>query len=217
MVVYAEFEIRADGFRIGRAFRRLPGVEVTLERIVPTDESVIPFMWVRGADAGDVVRVTKDEQAVEQITIVSRETSGSTLYRVVWNRAFRDTVVGIAEANMTLLSGRGTADAWWFEFRAANRRPISEFQDSLRANDVPIALHRLHEVEGGQERTLGHLTDPQIEALRLAFDRGYFDEPRAVTMESLAEELGITRQAFSGRLRRGFRALLLETLDGATA
>jgi predicted ester cyclase len=47
MVVYAEFEIPADGFRIGRAFRQLPDVEVELERVVPTGDSVIPFIWFK--------------------------------------------------------------------------------------------------------------------------------------------------------------------------
>ncbi len=41
MVVYAEYEIPADAFRIGRAFGQLPDVEVELERIVPTGPDIV--------------------------------------------------------------------------------------------------------------------------------------------------------------------------------
>ncbi|AEH36174.1 helix-turn-helix domain-containing protein [Halopiger xanaduensis] len=48
----------------------------------------------------------------------------------------------------------------------------------------------------------------QLEALELAYERGYFDEPRRATLEDLAAGVGITRQSLAGRLRRGHRNLL---------
>lgn len=217
MVVYAEYKIPADGFRIGRAFRRLSDVEVELEQVVPTGDAVIPYIWVQGADPSDVVRVTQEEQAVEQINILSREVDSSVLYRVVWNRNFRDTAVNIAEANIALLSGRGTSDAWRFEFRASNKQPFSDFQEDLQADGIPVTLIKLYEVGASHEHALSHLTDSQLEALRLALKRGYFNEPRGSSLDELAAEVGITRQAFGGRLRRGLRTLLTEEFADATA
>lgn len=217
MVVYAEYKIPADGFRIGRAFRQLSDVEVELERIVPTGDAVIPYVWVHGADPSDVVRVTQEEQAVEQINVLSRETDSSVLYRVVWNRDFRDTAVGIAEANIALLSGSGTADAWRFEFRASNKQPLSNFQEDLQADGIRATLIKLYEMGASHDRALSHLTSAQLEALGLALKRGYFNEPRGSSLDALAAEVGITRQAFGGRLRRGIRTLLAEELADATA
>jgi len=50
-------------------------------------------------------------------------------------------------------------------------------------------------------------TDPveyaaQQEALSLAFDRGYFEIPRRVTLVELGDEVGVSDQALSERLRR---------------
>jgi predicted DNA binding protein len=118
---------------------------------------------------------------------------------------------------MALLSGIGTSAAWWFEFRAPNNQPISDFQEYLQANGVPVTLTRLYEVGTGQEGSLSRLTDSQSEALRLAFDNGYFNEPRENSLETLAEEVGITRQAFAGRLRRGLHTLLAEEFTDGTA
>jgi predicted DNA binding protein len=56
------------------------------------------------------------------------------------------------------------------------------------------------------------LTDTQREALVLAYERGYFDSPRESSLEAVAEELGITQQSLSSRLRRGHRRLIENTL-----
>jgi predicted DNA binding protein len=47
------------------------------------------------------------------------------------------------------------------------------------------------------------LTARQRETLRLAHERGYFEIPREVTLDDLADELGVSNQAVSERLRRG--------------
>ena len=52
------------------------------------------------------------------------------------------------------------------------------------------------------------LTDEQRETLLLAYDRGYFTEPRETSLEELAAELDISPTAVAGRLKRGMRALV---------
>jgi Predicted DNA binding protein len=56
------------------------------------------------------------------------------------------------------------------------------------------------------------LTDTQREALVLAYERGYFNSPRESSLEAIGEELGITQQSLSSRLRRGHRRLIENTL-----
>jgi predicted DNA binding protein len=213
MVVYAELEVPADGFRIGQAFGRLPAVRIVLDRIVPDGESVVPYIWVSEADSSEVLRVTREEHAVEEITVLSEETEGSTLYRVVWNRQFRDTIVQFSEANVALLSGEGTSDRWVFAIRAAERQPFSAFVDDLRTDGTPVSIIRIHEVAHPSREHTGVLTDAQREALQVAYTGGYFDEPRDQHLEALANELGISRQAFSGRLKRGLQNLLSREFD----
>lgn len=211
MVLYATFEVPSEGFRIGHAFGQFPDVLVELDRIVPTVDAVVPFVWVRGADHEAVVRVMREEGAVEHIEAVSVEDDEWTLYRAVWNRAFRDAVVAIDEADLTLLSGEGTAERWRFELRAASNAPLSEFRTYLAEHGVPVTVVQLTELTPDREWDSSRLTESQLEALVLAHDRGYFDEPRAVTLDVLASEVDISRQAFSGRLRRGIDNLLTET------
>lgn len=56
------------------------------------------------------------------------------------------------------------------------------------------------------------LTDPQREALRTAYELGYFDIPRGASLEEVAGELGISASSASERLRRGQTRLIEETV-----
>jgi predicted DNA binding protein len=58
------------------------------------------------------------------------------------------------------------------------------------------------------------LTPPQYEALTLACERGYFAVPREIDLEGLAEEIGVSHQALSERLRRGHQTLIKTVLGG---
>ena len=52
------------------------------------------------------------------------------------------------------------------------------------------------------------VTDKQHEAIRIGYERGYFDYPRRSTAEEVANELDITASSYISRLRRGQRRLV---------
>ena len=56
------------------------------------------------------------------------------------------------------------------------------------------------------------LTDEQQDVLEIAFAKGYFDVPRGITLTDLADEIGISHQALSERLRRGQKSVLENTV-----
>jgi len=56
------------------------------------------------------------------------------------------------------------------------------------------------------------LTDNQREALRTAYELGYFEIPRGASLEEVATELGISASSVSERLRRGQTQLIEETV-----
>lgn len=66
------------------------------------------------------------------------------------------------------------------------------------------------------EITLVHpelvLTPTQRETLETAYEHGYFDDPRNATVAELANQLEVSASAVSGRLRRGTKALLEDTV-----
>ncbi|MEF8842565.1 MAG: helix-turn-helix domain-containing protein [Haloarculaceae archaeon] len=61
------------------------------------------------------------------------------------------------------------------------------------------------------------VTETQRETLRLAYEAGYYEEPRETTLGELATELGVGERAVFRRLRRGTRGLLAATFGDRAA
>lgn len=68
-----------------------------------------------------------------------------------------------------------------------------------------LSLELLHLRDSGswhvETHITGELSGEQREALELAVERGYYDRPRAVSVEELADELGVPRSTLQYRLR----------------
>jgi hypothetical protein len=108
---------------------------------------------------------------------------------------------------------RVTSTGWiqsgWFADRAA----FDQFRSFWQA-EGGFALRRLTR-DGESEAPGDGLTDRQREALRVAYERGYFDIPRGTSLEAVADELDITPSSLSERLRRA-QTHLVETTVAST-
>jgi predicted DNA binding protein len=210
MATVMEFRSPADEFPLGTVFENLPEVTVELERLIPHDTLIIPYFWVRGAEAADIEASFETHAGVSDIRLID-SVENEYLMRVEWERGYVGILSALAETHLVVLSGVGTAEGWTFEVRGETREEIGEFRAYCQENDIPIditAVHALLAIQGeGYE-----LTETQREALILAYERGYFDSPRTTSLDAVAEELGITQQSLSSRLRRGHRRLIAATL-----
>lgn len=212
MATEATFTVPADQFPLGTVFEQLPGVTVKLERIVPGTDVVIPYFWVRGSHSDDIVAAFSDHPGVQHIELVD-SVEDEHLLRAEWVADYAGVLSTLTGTRVPLIEAVGTDAEWTFEIRGDERSDIAEFQRRCRELDIPItltALHALTPVETASEATL---TDEQQEALVLAYERGYFNSPREVTMDELGDELGITQQAVASRLRRGTRRILSNTIS----
>jgi predicted DNA binding protein len=114
--------------------------------------------------------------------------------RAEWAREYVGVLTALSETNLVLLSGTGTSDGWQFEVRGESREEIAAFRTYCQEHDIAIDITAVHALLPIQSAGY-ELTDTQREALVLAYERGYFNSPRDVTMEELGEDLGISQQA----------------------
>ncbi|WP_266075870.1 helix-turn-helix domain-containing protein [Haladaptatus caseinilyticus] len=212
MVAIAEFVIPSEDFDIGRVFENLPGVSVEFERIIPMPDVVVPFVWVRGVNVEAVEQAASTHEAIHTIRLVDEIGDDRTLFRIEWSRSVENTLATLVEMNLTILSAHGTDSEWRFEFRAETHDDIREFLEYCRERDVRTKLVRIHRVDApGFSDNFG-LSEAQYEALVLAHQFGYFNDPRESSLEDIAPVLDISRQALARRIRRGLYVLLGETI-----
>jgi predicted DNA binding protein len=210
MATVMEFTSPAAEFPLGTVFENLPEVTVELERIIPHETLIIPYFWVRGAEATDIETEFESHPGVKEVVLID-SVEDEYLMRAKWDRDYVGVLSALSTTNLVVLRGIGTNEGWRFEVRGESREEISEFRDYCQDHDIPIditAVHALLPVQGEGYQ----LTDTQREALVAAYEQGYFDSPRTTSLEGVAETLGITQQSLSSRLRRGSKRLVGATL-----
>ncbi|MFP9062061.1 helix-turn-helix domain-containing protein [Natrialbaceae archaeon A-chndr2] len=213
MATVMEFTSPVEEFPLGSVFKDLPGVEVELERLIPHETLIIPYFWVRGVETKDIETSFEPHTGVKNIQLVD-SVEDEYLMRAEWKPEYFGILSALAKANVVVLTGIGVKDGWRFEVRGESQEAIAEFREYCQENDITMeitAVHAMLPIQGeGYE-----LTETQREALVLAYERGYFDTPREVSLEEIADELGITQQSLSSRLRRGHRRLIGATLSSS--
>jgi len=112
-----------------------------------------------------------------------------------------------------------TPDGWVQRARFADRDAFDKLRTFWQRN-VPFRLRHLTRVGEDTDDRFGGgdsgLTDAQREAIRTAYEMGYFDIPRSAALDDLAAELGITASSCSERLRRAQTHLVETHVDSTT-
>lgn len=215
-----EFAISTDRFELGDLVSRQTGLRAELERIVPTGNNAIPYVWVTGSAEGlaDLTSVLEASEVITSVDILdeltTRDGDDQYLYRIEWKLGQLDIIRGIIESAGAILEGESVNGYWVLRFRFEGHSNMAEFYQYLVDNDITdFSIETITELQSGGERgPTANLTPEQREALRLAAQEGYFESPREVTLEELGTELGITQQAVSQRLRRATRHIVFDVL-----
>jgi predicted DNA binding protein len=117
----------------------------------------------------------------------------------------------VSAANGVILDMKNDGSAWILTIWAPDRTDLVHLWEYAQQNDIDIDLLRVNEYDSLGNTDAG-LTDSQREALLVAFETGYFEEPRDATLGELAAELDISQPAASGLLRRGIKRLVISSL-----
>jgi predicted DNA binding protein len=211
MSVVVEFTVESEQFTLGRVLSGSGSMQIELERVVPTGDTVMPFLWASGPDFERFERDVSGHESVDELVALDR-VQGSTLYRVTWHEKANDLIQGIIDTGGTIL--RAHSDAHWtFHVRFPDHDTLSQFYNLCTDHGISIHIERTYTVT---ERTEGAqqfgLSDQQREALVLGLRTGYFDTPSQADLDDLASDLGISQQALSNRIRRGTKQVLEEAL-----
>lgn len=110
------------------------------------------------------------------------------------------------------LDVRSDGDRWALRVEVPDRSTLGSYREYCEEHGIAFDLQRVFTSEAGGLLARTPLTPAQREALVVAYELGYFAEPREALLSDVAEHLGISMGAASGRLRRGSRTLLEDLL-----
>lgn len=208
MVVVTEVRIPSDDFKLERVLGGNDGLRVEIERIIPAGERSTRHLWVRGIDAEDATNLFARDGDVERAAVVTR-VRDSVLLRVEWTASVEAFFEALVSAGGTCLRGVARDGAWQFTLRFGSRESLAGFYRACVSRGVAVTVRRVHgPPSAGRNSSVESLSDRQYEALRTAFEAGYFAIPREITLQELATRLGISDTAASHRIRRGLQTIL---------
>ncbi|MBP1954458.1 PAS domain S-box-containing protein [Halarchaeum rubridurum] len=189
------------------------GRALDVTSIAPHDGGWLLHASVAGEPA-PVVEAATGRVAVADAEVVRSDDDGSMLAIVVSDSpvlsAFADRDATIRRLRATPTGGTvtvavsPTTDVRAFADAIGERLPSADLSRRAPAGDTAAnALrHDLSEV----------LTAKQLQALRTAYARGYFEWPRETTGEVVADELGVAGPTFHQHLRKALGRLLDDAL-----
>lgn len=211
MSLFGDFHVPADAFALQETLSALPDARIEVERVVATEAVLTPYFWVTGVDFEAFETAAATDPSVSQLHQL--DTFDETaLYRAEWTDNIESIVYAYTQIRAVILEAVGTAAGWRLQMRFDGHEQLQAFQDHCADTDIEFRLLRLHELSQPLSGEQYGLTDRQADALRTAWEAGYFDTPREASLEAVADELDISQQSLSNLLRRGHRSLVGSTL-----
>lgn len=190
---------------------RLPEMEVECERIVQSGEgSIMPLLWIRYPDREKLEATLEADSTVDAVELIS-EFDEEFLYRMEWIDQVHLLLHIITNSKATILDAYGRDRGWHLRVLYPDRAHFSRTHEFADQHGLTFDIVAVREMEGEPAGRYG-LTDSQYRVLELAARRGFYEVPRTVTLQELAEELGVSHQALSEQLRRGTGALVEDTI-----
>ena len=203
MSTIAEFRLPAEDTALSVALEYVPTATVELE---PSVSKTLPCLWIADASRDAIESALEEDPTVESFELLV-EADERLLYDVTFAPDAQSLLDELLADGGSLLEATATNGWWQIRMRFRDRDDLCRTHDRLVERGVNADLRRVTELTD-DSRSHTRLTPEQQEALSAAFEHGYFEIPRQISMEELAVELGISHQALSERLRRAYETLV---------
>lgn len=188
-------------------------IETTWSPLVTSDRR-IGFYDVsvsNGTEFGGFESVLETDETVDDSESVATVDRGR-VYRMEISSNALLVMPELVERGGGLIGARNTDDGWLARVQLPDRRTFVAFRRSCVDRGIDFRTERLYSADQLATAEAG-LTEPQRRLLLTAYEAGYFEEPRAITLEGLADRLGISSTAAGGRLRRAMACLVERQLS----
>lgn len=198
-----------------QALRTVPSTRVDVEEMntTPGGEHLL-LVWVESEDYDGFETAMADDPTVAASRCLMTF-SDRRLYQVEHvgqGRTCIQRVHGsLVERGAMTERCIGTYEGWTVRIVFPDYDALRHFRAVCEDCDVGVTLlEKYEQADGSPLHTFG-LSEKQRTILLLAAESGYFEVPRGTDLSSIADELGISHQAASERLRRAI-AILVDSL-----
>lgn len=194
--------VEASDAALEHTFEELKEVQFELDNpITGQSGQQWPCLWITGHSKAEIESALRDDPTVDRFeTVTSKD--DAFLYDLDLSEdgaRLRDI---IQEANGTILAATGAKGQWELKLCFDNTDDLSQLYDRLTEEGITPEIREIRNLEEDAE-----ITDAQRDVFEAAFQDGYFQIPREITLEGLATGRGISEQTVSTLLHQGYKNL----------
>lgn len=213
MSTIIEGSVPAAQFALWETAERLP--ETTFEAVrVVTDGAggVMSLLWSYGGEQEVVTGALEADESIDGIRVRSR-LHDATLYQLAWTTRVRVVTDLLVADRGAIVDAQCRGGTWTFRILCPERDAVAVIVEECDRYGIDLRIDRIYPMTDSSHAGRPILTDEQFETVEAALEHGYYDVPRTTTLTELSEELGVSHQALSERLRRGHQRLVETVLE----
>lgn len=209
MSTILEARIPSEQFALHETLEGVPDAEFESIRVSATESERVLLPFLRGSTDVDanLARTLAEDPTTERVEEVASGRNGS-LFRLQWTASVRITLKIILEQEATLLDTRAANGTWWFRLLFPKHEYVSSTNEVCEDYGIDIEPQRVYQLDDLQQDECFGITGQQLEAIQVAYESGYYEVPRKVTLKDLASKTEVSHQALSERFRRGHSTLV---------
>ncbi|GAB7017646.1 helix-turn-helix domain-containing protein [Halostagnicola bangensis] len=210
MTSIVDIKLPIDETSLGDVSDTVPTLSCEMEQVISSRNRTL---WLSGADLPVLESALDDASTVRNYQRVGSG-DGRWLFDIDFDQDIVDIFEIVRSTDGTVLSASATNGSWQLRVRFVEREALRTLYDRFRSVDITPEIVRLYDPTTEMHSRYG-MTNQQYETLLAAIDHGYFEIPREISMQELSDELDVSHQALSERLRRAYQALVTAELENA--
>ena len=209
--IVAQLRLAHPNLFLGPTLRHAPDVTVEPDYWTSVESGrTLVFVTVYGTAFDRFETGLEADSTVTDPVLVDRYPD-RRVYRVALTDCAVTVTATAATVGGRLLDLSSCRNGWQVQLRFADRDQLVAFNDYCRERDVSVTVDHLRVSDDSDDGVVA-LTAKQQELLAIAHEEGYFDVPRGISQDELADRLGVSKSAVSQRLRRAVDELCASSL-----
>lgn len=213
MSITATIQIEHNHLALVPTLRSLPEVYIRVVAQGNTNpgETNFPFL-IEYHDRKQLEDAFQSDLTVREYKLVDW-TDDSGIYYIEHSHKTKLISTVVTDVNGFLMHAETRNDGWLVRLLLPDRQALNTIWEFANEEGINLDIIEIYGNEDASGEQSFGLTSEQRDALQFAYEAGYFNEPRDISLEEVAENMGLSSTAMSGRLRRGMRNLIAATID----
>jgi predicted DNA binding protein len=212
MAITAKLHVRHERLALVPTLRRLDGIEIRVITQGTTDPRATDFPFQIEYPNRETLEAALDEDPTVDGYRCIDWTDETGRYYIEHTDETELISTVVTDVDGFLAETVTRDDGWLVQLQLPDREALTVVWEYATDHNMSLDIIEIYGNTTEDGRQSYGLTDEQLAALRIAYEMGYFQEPRDISLNEVAEEIGLSSTAMSGRLRRGMRNLIATTI-----